>query len=112
MNETTTSADSVTLVFEDNLIDGKFSPFAKVATRLSRQSRIELTPLRTVSSAYYERLIEVAAVTVAFAISRSRSSALPCKLTCSTSNPSPLQEKTELPYRVTVRLQWNEVGPQ
>ena len=54
-----TSDESVTLVFEDNLIDGKFSAFAKAPRRLSRQARIELAPSRTISSSYYERLIEV-----------------------------------------------------
>ena len=32
--------------------------------------------------------------------------------TCSLSNVPPVQAKTELSYQVTVRLQWNEAGPQ
>ena len=51
--------DSVLLTFEDNLVDRKFSPFSKTNLRLSRQSKIELSPLRTISSSHYQRLIEV-----------------------------------------------------
>ncbi len=41
------------------MIDGKFSSFAKINVRLSRQSNIELSPSRTISSFQYQRLIEV-----------------------------------------------------
>jgi len=51
--------DSVSFNFEDNVIDGKFSSFAKMNVRLSRQSNIELSPSRTISSFQYQRLIEV-----------------------------------------------------
>ena len=51
--------DSVLLTFEDNLLDRKFSPFSKTNLRLSRQAKIELSPLRTISSSQYQRLIEV-----------------------------------------------------
>lgn len=51
--------DSVLLTFEDNLVDRKFSPFSKTNLRLSRQSKIELSPLRTISYSHYQRLIDV-----------------------------------------------------
>jgi hypothetical protein len=54
-----TTDDSVSLNLEDNVIDGKFSSFAKTNVRLSRQSNIELSPSRTISSLQYQRLIEV-----------------------------------------------------
>jgi hypothetical protein len=54
-----TTDDSVALHFEDNVIDGKFSSFAKMNLRLSGQSNIELLPSRSISSLQYERLIEV-----------------------------------------------------
>ncbi|CAF1136145.1 unnamed protein product [Rotaria sp. Silwood1] len=50
--------DIVSLNIEDNVIDGKFVSFAKTNIRLSRQSNIELSPSRTISSSQYERLIE------------------------------------------------------
>ncbi|CAF3202407.1 unnamed protein product [Rotaria sp. Silwood2] len=53
-----TADDIVSLSIEDNVIDGKFVSFAKTNVRLSRQSNIELSPSRTISSLQYERLIE------------------------------------------------------
>ncbi|CAF0903310.1 unnamed protein product [Adineta steineri] len=53
-----TTDDSILLNFEDNVIDGKFSSFAKMNIRLSRQSKIELAPSRTILSLQYKRLIE------------------------------------------------------
>jgi hypothetical protein len=40
------------------VIDGKFSSFSKMNVRLSRQSNIELSPLHSISSLQYQRLIE------------------------------------------------------
>lgn len=37
-------------------LDGKFSSFSKMNIRLSRQSNVDLTPSRTISSLHYERL--------------------------------------------------------
>ncbi len=40
------------------LLDGKFLSFSKTNIRLSRQSNLDLTPSRTISSSQYERLID------------------------------------------------------
>ncbi|CAF0803377.1 unnamed protein product [Didymodactylos carnosus] len=47
--------DSLQLTLEDN-IDVKFSTFAKVNLRLSRQATTDLVPSRVISAAQYERL--------------------------------------------------------
>ncbi|CAF4641018.1 unnamed protein product, partial [Rotaria sp. Silwood2] len=51
-----TNDDLISLNFEDN-IDGKFISFSKMNIRLSRQSNLDLSPSRTISSSQYERLI-------------------------------------------------------
>jgi hypothetical protein len=60
------------LNFEDNIgkkktkklfknliyLDGKFSSLSKMNIRLSRQTNLDLTPSRTISSSQYQRLID------------------------------------------------------
>ncbi|CAF4061504.1 unnamed protein product [Rotaria magnacalcarata] len=53
-----TSDTVVPLNIEDNVIAGKFLSFSKVNIRLSRQSNIDLSPSRIISSQQHERLVE------------------------------------------------------
>ncbi|CAF2958561.1 unnamed protein product [Rotaria sp. Silwood2] len=145
-----TNDDLISLNFEDN-IDGKFISFSKMNIRLSRQSNLDLSPSRTISSSQYERLInfnndyQYYALKVHFkrgTIQDYVMTSIPMCLivqtqfhytvtlfvnengyivgvqvttgnsTCNLSNINKAEEKQEYNYKITMRLQLNEVGPQ
>ncbi|UJR36514.1 hypothetical protein I4U23_029235 [Adineta vaga] len=140
----------VSLNFEDNL-DGKFSSFSKMNTHLSRQTNVDVTSSRTISSAQFDRLVDFKndypyyTLKIHFkrgAIQDYVMTSIPMCLvlqtqfrytvslyvnengyivsaqmttgnsTCNLSNMNEIEKKAEYNYKVTMRFQLNEVGPQ